>query len=83
MTVSRTAQPLTPFARMCAERGLLSPSAFLPVFAETAIGRQFQLAAGQTAEHCGWLCFEAVASTTPGGSGARRSPPPPSCTTNR
>jgi tetratricopeptide (TPR) repeat protein len=36
MTVSRTAQPTTPFARLCAERGLLSPSAFLPAFAETA-----------------------------------------------
>ena len=36
MTVSRTVPPLTPFARLCAERGLLSPSTFLPVFAETA-----------------------------------------------
>lgn len=36
MAVDRTAQSPTPFARLCAQRGLLSPSLFLPAFAETA-----------------------------------------------
>src|SRR6266404_7916851 len=34
--VASTAQPVTPFTRLCAEHGVLSPSVFLPAFAELA-----------------------------------------------
>ncbi|MFE6176064.1 hypothetical protein [Streptomyces sp. NPDC056464] len=41
------------------------------------IGRQLQLLSGETAEHCGWLYYDADNQTAARVSGVRRSPPRP------